>query len=139
MKVHIHKTTPSHQDYSLHSNLQGKSVVIVGDCNEKGRFLATSLAERGAHIALFCNWEVSAARMDQVKTAVAARGQQCLTFRGDLSSKNFAQYAVAQVVKRYGRIDVFIHLSSSLGVESEEQLIVNAEIMRTTLPGLAIC
>jgi NAD(P)-dependent dehydrogenase (short-subunit alcohol dehydrogenase family) len=139
MIIKVNKATPEHRDYPLHNHLQGKSVVIVGDCNDKGRFLATSLAERGANIALFCNWEASLASIDQFKTAVAARGQQCLMLRGDLSSKTFAEYAVAQVLKRYGRIDVFIHLSTSLGVVSEEQLVVNAEIMRATLPGLAVC
>ena len=127
---------PSHPE--MNGRLHGKLVVIVGDFSDKSHYLATSLAERGANIALVCEQETPPTRMAQVQSDVEERGKECLLLTGDVSSTAFAEDVVHQVMDRFGRMDVFVHLSAPTKPQGEdtESLVVNPAVMSTALPYL---
>jgi NAD(P)-dependent dehydrogenase (short-subunit alcohol dehydrogenase family) len=96
-------------------DLQGKVALIVGGATEKGQSLAVAFADRGVNVALVY-FNEDHARAAQIKHEVEQRQQQCMLVAGRMSDEDvdagFAEEVMLQLLQRFGRLDIFINLSS---------------------------
>src|SRR4051812_25433795 len=85
-----------------------KSVVITGGSRGLGLVMARELADEGARLTLIARNEDELARAaDDIRTRQPFA--DVLTVVGDVRRRYEAERAIAQVVERYGRIDVLIN------------------------------
>ncbi|MDT8307590.1 MAG: hypothetical protein RRC07_16780 [Anaerolineae bacterium] len=95
--------------------LQGKVALIVGGATDKTQSLAVAFAERGIDLALVY-FNQDHARAAQIKKEVEKREQQCMLIPGheekDGADMYFAEAVVLQLLERFGRLDIFINLST---------------------------
>ena len=87
-------------------SFEDRVVLITGGSRGLGLEMARVLAGEGAAIALFSRDEAELARAaDELRS----RAIDVQTIRGDVASRGDAERAVAEVVRRYGGIDVLIN------------------------------
>jgi len=85
-----------------------KSVIITGGSRGLGLVMARELADEGARLTLIARNEDELARAaDDIRTRQPFA--DVLTVVGDIRRRYEAERAIAQVVERYGRIDVLIN------------------------------
>ncbi len=87
-------------------SLRGKVAVITGGSRGLGKEMATALAEAGAQIA------ITARREQWLRAAqdeLTGAGYDCLAATCDVADERQAQDFVAQVLERFGRIDVLVN------------------------------
>jgi NAD(P)-dependent dehydrogenase (short-subunit alcohol dehydrogenase family) len=85
-----------------------KSVVITGGSRGLGLVMARELAEEGARLTLIARNEDELARAaDDIRTRQPFA--DVLTVVGDIRRRYDAERAIAQVIDRYGQIDVLIN------------------------------
>ncbi len=87
--------------------LEGKVAIVTGGDSGIGRSIAVLFAREGAEVAVIYLSEHEDA--EQTRLAVADEGKECLLISGDIKSREFCADAVAQVVKRFGRVDVLVN------------------------------
>jgi 3-oxoacyl-[acyl-carrier protein] reductase len=87
--------------------LRDKVVLITGGATGIGRATALRFAAAGAHIAI--NYSRSAAEARDTADAVAERGVQAESFQADVSDDTAVRAMVAEVVARFGRLDVLVN------------------------------
>ena len=87
------------------NGLHGKVALVVCDQEEAVRELVIGLAKRGVNIALAC---VAEPCKNLIRDEVEARGRRFLAVRGRINSV----YAVAQVMRTFGQLDLFIDCST---------------------------
>jgi NAD(P)-dependent dehydrogenase (short-subunit alcohol dehydrogenase family) len=90
-------------------NLAGKVVLVTGG-RRVGAALARQLAARGAAVAL--TYRTSRVPIEQVVAAIEAEGGTALAVAADLARAEQARQAVADVVARFGRLDVLVNMAS---------------------------
>lgn len=91
--------------------LQGKVVLITGAARRVGRTIATTLAQRGARLAIHYN----RSRKDAARLADELHegyGREPLLVRGDLGDPRAAERIVAAVVKHFGALHVLVNNAS---------------------------
>jgi pteridine reductase len=76
-----------------------------------GWYVADAMARRGYSIAVHYN--TSAPEAQVTKTSIEAHGAQAATFQADLTDEQSVKNLVAQVIKRFGRIDVLVHTAAA--------------------------
>ncbi len=88
--------------------LEGKVALISGGDSGIGKAVAILFAREGADVAIMY---LPVEQQDAENTAkqVEGYGRQCVLLPGDISKENTSHDAVAQVVKRFGRIDVLVN------------------------------
>lgn len=96
--------------------LQGKVALIIGGATARVQSLAVAFAERGINLALVY-FNQDHARAAQIKQEVEQRHQQCMLIPADDRAEDeadthFAQAVVLQLLERFGRLDIFINLST---------------------------
>jgi short-subunit dehydrogenase len=85
-----------------------KSVVITGGSRGLGLILARELADEGARLTLIARDEEELARAeDDIRTRQPFA--DVLTITADMRRRYDAERAIAQVIDRYGRVDVVIN------------------------------
>ena len=87
-------------------SLFGKVVVVTGAASGIGRALAFELAAGGAKLALA---DVDAPRLDEVATALRARGAECIARIVDVASETDIVALAGDVKEAYGGADVVIN------------------------------
>lgn len=87
--------------------LEGKVAIITGGDSGIGRSIAVLFAREGAEIAVIYLSEHEDA--EQTRLAVADEGKECLLISGDIKNREFCADAVAQVVEKFGRVDVLVN------------------------------
>jgi NAD(P)-dependent dehydrogenase (short-subunit alcohol dehydrogenase family) len=87
-------------------SFEGKVVAIAGGSRGLGLVIARQLAEQGAHIALIARHgdKLEAAAADLADRGANAHVEPC-----DIGDQRQAESAVANIIKRFGRIDVLIN------------------------------
>ncbi|NQV05551.1 SDR family oxidoreductase [bacterium] len=87
-------------------NLEGKIAMIPGGGGGIGSQLAAGLCEAGAEIAIV---DRSGSAMTKTCSLVQEQGKQALSITADLTQKEDADRAVAEVVDHFGRIDIILN------------------------------
>ena len=87
-------------------SFKGQVVVLTGASEGIGRALALHIAQPGLQIVV-CGR--NAARLDDLKKDLEAKGAGCITVAGDLAERSECQRVIETAVKTYGRIDTLIN------------------------------
>ena len=94
-------------EYCGSGKLAGLVAVITGGDSGIGRAVAVLYAREGADVAvLYLNEHEDA---NETKRFVEAEGQSCLLIAGDVCDPQFCRDASAQVIARFGRIDILVN------------------------------
>ena len=94
--------------------LAGKVALITGAAKNIGRSIALELAQAGAAIAV--NTRASVADGESVVQEIRAAGGQAELYVADIADANASKSMVANVLKRFGRVDVLV-LNASVRTE----------------------
>ncbi|PYI11260.1 short chain dehydrogenase [Aspergillus sclerotiicarbonarius CBS 121057] len=86
--------------------LSGKVVVITGAADGIGYAVAEAMAEANANIAMWYNSNNAA--IEKAQSLASAHGVQATAYKVDVSDPDVVQKAIADVVKDFGKIDVFV-------------------------------
>src|SRR5262245_5717359 len=90
--------------------LRDKVALITGGSRGIGRELVRRFAEEGCEVAFLYLKEERAA--EEVCRECAARGRPPLARRADVRDRQTCEKAVAEIVDRWGRIDVLVNNSA---------------------------
>jgi len=94
-------------DYRGSAKLQDFVALITGADSGIGRAVAVLFAREGADIAVA--FHTSTEDAEETRRCVEAEGRQCLLLQGDVKSSAWCDSAVAQVIARFGRLDVLVN------------------------------
>ncbi len=88
-----------------HGRMQGRAVVVTGASNGIGRATALLFAAEGARLVIN---DVDAARLEDLRTVIAAAGLEVRVAVGDVSKVDDARAMIQAAVDGFGRIDVLV-------------------------------
>ena len=87
--------------------IQGKVALVLGAIKGIGRGIGLGLAAQGVKVALnYFDWEE---QLEALQMDLAAAGQEHLIVRTDLRKVSKIPGLIAQVVERFGRLDILIN------------------------------
>ncbi|WP_353429058.1 SDR family oxidoreductase [Paracoccus denitrificans] len=100
---------PDHGEESWQGSgrLKGKVALITGGDSGIGRAVAIAYAREGADIAL--SWLDETEDAASTADLVRAAGRDCLSIPGDIADPEHCRKIVAEVVERFGRIDILVN------------------------------
>jgi 3-oxoacyl-[acyl-carrier protein] reductase len=84
-----------------------KVALVTGASRGIGRAIALALAREGMHIAI--NFVQRADAAIEVQEAMQVLGQEALTVQADVAVASDVAHMVAQVLDRFGRIDILVN------------------------------
>jgi NAD(P)-dependent dehydrogenase (short-subunit alcohol dehydrogenase family) len=115
--------------YPGSGRLQGKVALVTGADSGIGRAVAALYAREGADVAILYLCEHD----DAAKTAgiVRGEGREALTIAGDIGDKAFCDQAIAQVIEKFGRIDVLVNNAGEQHPDKDITDITEAQLRRT--------
>lgn len=87
-------------------SLDGQVALITGTSSGIGEATALSLAGAGAKIAVMAR---RTGRLQSLVEKIQADGGEALALPGDVASEEMAKNAVAETLKRFGRLDILIN------------------------------
>jgi 3-oxoacyl-[acyl-carrier protein] reductase len=91
----------------MSKELAGRVAIVTGAGRNIGRAIALALADAGAAVAV--NGRVSRAGVDAVVAEIESRGGKALGVMADVSDEAAVQRMAAEVVDRFGRIDILVN------------------------------
>ncbi|MEP6754501.1 MAG: SDR family NAD(P)-dependent oxidoreductase, partial [Chthonomonadales bacterium] len=86
-------------------DLKGKVVVVTGAGRGIGRSIASTFAAEGSHVVIT---DVKQELLDEVKADFAEKGWSGAQHLSDVRDFARSQQVVAEVVAKFGRLDVLI-------------------------------
>jgi NAD(P)-dependent dehydrogenase (short-subunit alcohol dehydrogenase family) len=86
--------------------LSGRVAVVTGGNRGLGRAFAAALGEAGATVAILAR---DAAKTDEVRDELVAKGIDARGFQGDVASRPDVDRAVDEIVEAFGRVDVLVN------------------------------
>lgn len=100
---------PDHGEESWRGagRLQGKVALITGGDSGIGRAVAIAYAREGADVAL--SWLDETEDAASTAELVREAGRECLSIAGDIADPEHCRQIVAQVVERFGRLDILVN------------------------------
>ena len=102
--------------YNGSGKLEGKVAIVTGGDSGIGRSIAVLYAREGAEVAIIYHAE-------QTRLAIADEGKEALLISGDIKSRQFCKEAFAEVLKKFGRLDVLVNNAAfQLHVDKFEDL-----------------
>ena len=107
----------------MSGRVAGKVALVTGAGTGIGRAVSVRLAEEGAEVVVTS--QTPAHVEETSRLAAAAGGRELLGLQLDVGDSNAVDHVVAQVVERFGRIDV---LSNNAGIE----LVHGPSVLETT-------
>ena len=87
--------------------LTGKVAIVTGASRGLGAQIATQMAAAGASVCV--NYLNSKAAAETVVADIEAAGSQAFTYQGDVTDLAQMQAMAAEVIKRFGRIDILVN------------------------------
>lgn len=107
--------------YKGSGKLEGKVAIVTGGDSGIGRSVAVLYAREGAEVAIIYLSEHEDA--EQTRLAIADEGKEALLISGDITDRAFCKDAIAQVVKKFGKLDVLVNNAAfQLHVDKFEDL-----------------
>ncbi len=107
--------------YKGSGKLEGKVAIVTGGDSGIGRSIAVLYAREGAEVAIVYLSEHEDA--EQTRLAVADEGKEALLISGDITDRAFCKDAIAQVVKKFGKLDILVNNAAfQLHVDKFEDL-----------------
>jgi NAD(P)-dependent dehydrogenase (short-subunit alcohol dehydrogenase family) len=107
--------------YKGSGKLEGKVAIVTGGDSGIGRSIAVLYAREGAEVAIVYLSEHEDA--EQTRLAIADEGKEALLISGDITSRQFCKQAIAQVVAKFGKLDVLVNNAAfQLHVDKFEDL-----------------
>jgi len=97
--------------YKGSEKLKDKVGIITGGDSGIGRAVAVLYAREGADVAIVYLPEEQQ-DAEQTREAVENEGRECLLIPGDVADAAFCRRAVAQTVRKFGRLDVLVNNSA---------------------------
>ncbi|GAA4883874.1 SDR family NAD(P)-dependent oxidoreductase [Ferrimonas pelagia] len=101
------------------SELTGKVALITGAGQGVGQGIALALAERGVKIAVTGR---TLSKLEKTCELIAARGGEALPLVCDVKAADALAHCVAQVVERFGGIQILVNNAQEVCLGSLEQL-----------------
>lgn len=99
--------------------LEGRVALVTGAALERGigRGIALTLADHGADVAIndVSHDEEGARRVQEIEE----RGRRAVFLKGDVSAPDEVERLVAEVVERFGRLDIYVN---NAGVQTWQEL-----------------
>lgn len=86
--------------------LDGKVALVTGASTGLGKAMALALAEAGADVVCHGHFATEA---DEICAAIEKLGRQTVSAAGDMSEKDVPKKLIAEVIEKFGRIDVLIN------------------------------
>ncbi len=122
---------PDHGEESWQGRdrLTGKVALITGGDSGIGRAVAIAYAREGADLAL--SWLSETEDAADTAEQVRAAGRQCLSVPGDIADPAHCRQIVAEVVKRFGRIDILVNNAAHQALFDRIEEISDQEWRRT--------
>lgn len=117
------------RDYRACDKLQGKVALITGGDSGIGAAVAIHFAKEGADIAIAYLDEHQDA--DHVRQLVAQQGRQCLAIAGDIGDESFCRQLLADVLARFGKLDILVNNAAEQHSASSIEEIPVAQLERT--------
>ncbi|MDR7082680.1 NADP-dependent 3-hydroxy acid dehydrogenase YdfG [Arthrobacter ginsengisoli] len=105
------------------AKLTGTDALVTGASSGIGDATARRLAEQGASVAVVAR---SQDRLDKLVAEIEGAGGTAHAVAADITDRTQAEQAVAEVVDRFGRLDILInnaglmHLGPIVGADVEE-------------------
>jgi NAD(P)-dependent dehydrogenase (short-subunit alcohol dehydrogenase family) len=93
--------------YAGSGKLDGKAALVTGGDSGIGRAVAVLFAREGADVAIV--YLAEDADANRTKQAVEAEGRRCVAIKGDVVDSDFCGKAVAEVVDRFGKLDILVN------------------------------
>ncbi|MEO6276496.1 SDR family oxidoreductase [Roseateles sp.] len=94
-------------DYRGSAKLQDFVALITGADSGIGRAVAVLFAREGADVAVAFHSSTEDAQ--ETRRCIEAEGRQCLLLQGDVKDSAWCDSAVAQVIARFGKLDVLVN------------------------------
>src|SRR5262249_46307769 len=88
--------------------LDGKVALVVGGGSGMGRAGAAAMAAEGAQVV------VSDIALDRAEAVASSIGDNALAMHIDVTSSGLVQRVVADIVERFGRLDVLYHCAADV-------------------------
>ena len=95
-------------------------VVLLTGAKRVGATIATTVAARGAHVAL--SYNRSSAEADETAAAIRKLGRRALPVKADLGDPAACAAMVDAVGKEFGRLDVLVNMASVYNTVPFDQL-----------------
>jgi len=86
--------------------LEKKTAAITGAGSGIGRAIALTLAKAGSRVAVS---DIRAEWSEQVAKEIGTAGGVALAVKLDVTRKQEAEEAVARIVKKWGRLDIWVN------------------------------
>jgi len=88
------------------NKLEGKKAIVTGGGRGIGRAIALAMAEEGCDIAVLSR---TRGEIERTANEIAMFGSQALAIQADVSDPLDVEYAVNEIIKAFGRIDILIN------------------------------
>ncbi|HSJ23568.1 MAG TPA: SDR family oxidoreductase [Longimicrobiales bacterium] len=115
--------------YRGSGKLEGKVALITGGDSGIGRAVAVLYAREGADVAIGYLDEHGDA--EETRQAVEAEGRRALLIPGDVSEPSYADHAVAQTVREFGRLDILVNNAAYQQHQASIEDITDEQLDRT--------
>ena len=122
---------PDHGEESWQGRdrLAGKVALITGGDSGIGRAVAIAYAREGADLGL--SWLSETEDAADTARLVREAGRQCLSIPGDIADPAHCRQIVAEVVDRFGRIDILVNNAAHQALFDRVEDITDLEWRRT--------
>ena len=111
--------------------LKGKVAIVTGGGTGIGKGISHALAEAGATVAIVQSTLEKAA---QAAEELTAEGHQVLPFCADISSRQMVQNLVAEVLEKFGRIDILVNNAALTGANAAAPFLdLSDELLERTI------
>ena len=92
--------------------LEGQVAIVTGGGRNIGREIALELARGGAKVAVFAR---SADEIQETARLIETEGGEALAIQGDVIDPESVKRAVAEVVQRFGAVDILVNNAAGMG------------------------